>query len=71
MTWEESIDDAIATPLGPERFGRWKRMAQIIHDQHWFLPFFVSVQVYGLAENLEWEPRYDPRTRVNSMRFSQ
>lgn len=71
LTFEESIDDAIATPLGPERVRKMEHLAQIIHDEHWFLPFFVSVQVYGLAENLEWEPRYDPRTRVNSMTFSQ
>ena len=71
LTFEESIDDAIATPLGPERVRKMEHLAQKIHDEHWFLPFFVSVQVYGLAENLEWEPRYDPRTRVNSMRFTQ
>lgn len=71
MSFEESIDDAISTPLGPDRVRKMEAMAQIIHDEYWFLPFFVSVQVYGLAENLEWEPRYDPRTRVNSMRFSQ
>ena len=69
MTWEESISDAIATPLGPERARKMEEMAQIIHDQHWFMPFFVSVQVYGLAPDLNWEPRYDPRTRVNSMCF--
>lgn len=69
MTWEESISDAIATPLGPERTRKMEEMAQIIHDQHWFMPFFVSVQVYGLAPDLNWEPRYDPRTRVNSMCF--
>ncbi len=71
MTFEESITDAIETPLGPERTRKMEAMAQIIHDEYWFLPFFVSVQVYGMAENLEWEPRYDPRTRVNSMRFTQ
>ena len=69
MTFEESISDAVATPLGPERTRKMEAMAQIIHDQHWFMPFFVSVQVYGLAEDLNWEPRYDPRTRVNAMCF--
>ena len=71
LTFEESITDSIETPLGPERTRKMEAMAQIIHDEYWFLPFFVSVQVYGMAENLEWEPRYDPRTRVNSMRFTQ
>ncbi|MDE2844398.1 MAG: ABC transporter substrate-binding protein [Chloroflexota bacterium] len=71
QSFEDSIDDAISTPLGPDRVRKMEAMAQIIHDEYWFLPFFVSVQVYGMAANLEWEPRYDPRTRVNSMRFSQ
>ena len=71
LTFEESIDDAISTPLGPERVRKMEYLAQLIHDEYWFLPFFVSVQVYGMAENLDWEPRYDPRTRVNSMRFTQ
>ncbi len=71
MTFEDSINDAVATPLGPERVRKMEAMAQIIHDEYWFLPFFVSVQVYGLAENLEWTPRYDPRIRINTMRFTQ
>ncbi len=71
LTFEESITDAIETPLGPERTRKMEAMAQIIHDEYWFLPFFVSVQVYGMADNLDWEPRYDPRTRVNSMRFTE
>ncbi len=71
LTFEESITNAIETPLGPERVRKMETLAQIIHDEYWFLPFFVSVQVYGMSDNLEWEPRYDPRTRVNSMRFTQ
>ena len=71
LDFEDAINDAIATPLGPERVRKMEYMAQVIHDEYWFLPFFVSVQVYGMADNLEWEPRYDPRTRVNSMRFTQ
>ena len=71
MTFEESINDAVATPLGPERVEKMEYLAQIIHDEYWFLPFFVSVQVYGMAANLEWEPRYDPRIRINTMRFTQ
>ena len=71
MTFEESINDAVATPLGPERVEKMEYLAQVIHDEYWFLPFFVSVQVYGMAPNLEWEPRYDPRIRINTMRFTQ
>ncbi len=71
MTFQESIADAIATPSGGERQRKMEALAQIIHDEYWFLPLFVPVQVYGLASNLEWEPRYDPRIRLNTMRFSE
>ena len=71
MTFQESIADAIATPLGPERQRKMEALAQIIHEEYWFLPFFVPAKVYGLAPNLEWEPRYDTRIRLNTMRFNE
>ena len=71
MTYQDSIADAIGTPLGPDRQRKMEALAQMIHDEYWFLPFFVSVQVYALATNLEWEPRYDPRIRLNTMRFTE
>ena len=71
MTFQESIGDAIATPMGPQRTRKLEELAQIIHDEHWFLPFFVTTRVYGLAEGLEWEPRYDTRLRLNTMRFTK
>ena len=46
-------------------------LAQIIHDEHWFLPFFSTVQVYGVAENLDLEPRFDARLRLNTMSFRE
>ena len=71
MTFQESIADAVATPLGPVRQRKMEALAQTIHDEYWFLPFFVPVQVYGLAHNLDWEPRYDSRVRLNTMRFTE
>ena len=71
MTFQESIADAVATPLGPARRRKMEALAQTIHDEYWFLPFFVPVQVYGLAHNLDWEPRYDSRVRLNTMRFTE
>ncbi len=70
MTFQESIADAIATPMGSNRQRKMEELAQLIHDEYWFLPFFVSTQVYGLAPTLEWKPRYDARIRLNSMRFT-
>lgn len=71
MSFQEGIADAVRTPMGPDRRRKLEVLAQVIHDEYWFLPFFVPVQVYGLASNLEWEPRYDARIRLNTMRFSQ
>jgi hypothetical protein len=48
-----------------------EEIATLIRDEYYFIPHFQVVVVYGLAPNLEWEPRYDPRTRVNVMRFTQ
>jgi ABC-type transport system substrate-binding protein len=69
--FEEMIQEAIVTPLGPERTRKLEELGQIIHDEYWFLPMFQVVTAYGLSEDLEWTPRYDPRTPVNTMRFSQ
>ena len=71
MTFQESISDAIGTPMGPERTRKMERLAQIIHDEYWFLPFFVAAESYGLAKNLDWEPRFDSRLRLNTMSFSE
>jgi ABC-type transport system substrate-binding protein len=68
---EEKIRDANATPLGPERTRKMEEIATIIHDEYYFYPFFQNVTVYALAENLDWTARYDPRTRVNTMSFTQ
>ena len=46
-------------------------VAQKIHDVYWFIPFSSSAQVYGMASNLAWEPRYDTRLRINTMTFTQ
>ena len=46
-----------------------EELAQIAHDEYYFVPFFHIQTVYGAAKNLVWEPCYDPRIRVNTMRF--
>jgi peptide/nickel transport system substrate-binding protein len=68
---EEKINVAKSTPLGDLRRQRLEEIATLIRDEYYFIPHFQVVVVYGLAPNLEWEPRYDPRTRVNVMRFTQ
>ena len=71
MTFQESIADAIGTPSGPARTGKLEALAQTIHDEHWFLPLFAPVQIYGMSETLEWEPRHDGRLRLNTMRINR
>jgi peptide/nickel transport system substrate-binding protein len=69
--FEDKLQDAIQEPLGPERTRKLEELTTIIHDEYWFIPMFEVVTAYGLAEGLEWTPRYDPRTRINTMHFSQ
>jgi peptide/nickel transport system substrate-binding protein len=67
--FEEKINKAKATPLGPEREQLLAELAQRAHDEYWFIPFFHIQAIYGLAEDLVWTPRYDPRVRINPMYF--
>ena len=67
---QRKIDAAVATPSGPERTLKMEEIADIAHDQVYFLPFFHNQLVYGVAKNLVWEPLYAPRLRVNTMRFA-
>ena len=71
LSFEESIADAIGTPSGAARTAKLEALTQVIHDEHWFIPLFAPVQIYGLSENLEWEQRHDGRLRLNTMRFNQ
>ena len=66
---EAKIQKAQETPLGEERRVLMEELAQIAHDEYWFIPFFHVQAVYGLAVDLEWSPRYDPRIRVSTMFF--
>jgi ABC-type transport system substrate-binding protein len=66
---EKKMELAAATPLGDLRKQRLEELAQIAYDEYYFITFFHTQVVYGAAKNLDWKPRYDPRIRVNTMRF--
>jgi peptide/nickel transport system substrate-binding protein len=66
---QKKIEAANSTPLGDLRRQRLEELAQIARDEYYFIPFFHVQTVYGAAKNLDWKPRYDPRIRVNTMRF--
>ena len=69
--FQDQIEEAMATPLGDLRRERFETIANVVHNNYHFHPFFEVVTVYGMAENLQWSPRYDPRTRVNTMKFTR
>jgi ABC-type transport system substrate-binding protein len=68
---EAAIEEAAATPTGDLRRQRWEAIAQRAHDEYYHHINFQVVQIYALAENLEWEPHYAPRIRANTMYFTQ
>jgi peptide/nickel transport system substrate-binding protein len=68
---ERLMEEADPIPIGPERTAALEAIATRVHDEYYYIPHYQVTVVYGLAENLEWTPRYDPRVRVNAMRFTQ
>ncbi len=61
--------EANALPEGPERTKAMEEIADYSYEQAFFLPFFEVVYVYGLADDIEWQPYYAPRLRGNTLRF--
>ena len=68
---DEMISQANATPTGDERRQRMEAIANRVHDNFHFVPNFLVVSIYGLSEDLEWDPHYAPRIRANTMYFTQ
>jgi ABC-type transport system substrate-binding protein len=66
---QKKIDIASAAPVGPERTRLLTEVSDIAYDEVYFIPFFHNQMVYGMAKNLDWEPLYSPRLRVNTMKF--
>ena len=56
---------------GEERVRLLTELADYVHDQVlWLSPFDLPV-IYAVNPNLQWEPRFDRRIRINSMTFSE
>ena len=68
--FEDKLEVANATPSGDLRRERMEELADRVHNDFHFVPNFLVVQIYGLSEDLEWEPHYAPRIRANIMDFS-
>jgi peptide/nickel transport system substrate-binding protein len=68
---QRKIETAAATPAGPERRRLMTEIADIAYEEVYFIPLFAVQMVYGLSDDVEWEPMYAPRFRGNTMRFKQ
>jgi peptide/nickel transport system substrate-binding protein len=66
---QKKIDIASATAVGPDRTRLLTEISDIAYDEVYFIPFFHNQMVYGMSKNLDWEPLYSPRLRVNTMKF--
>ena len=62
---------ANSIPEGPERTKAMEELADFAYEEAIFLPFFEVVYVYGLADDIEWQPYYAPRLRGNTLRFTE
>ncbi len=67
--FEKMIEEANATPSGDLRRQRMEVLANRVHDEFYFVPNFLIVQIYGMSADLKWEPHYAPRLRANIMDF--
>jgi ABC-type transport system substrate-binding protein len=68
---QRKLDAANTIPEGPERTQAMIEIGNIAYEEVYFINMFEVVMVYGLSQDLEWEPYYAPRLRGNTMRFTQ
>ena len=68
---QEQAKAANAVPAGPERRKAMEAMLDIAYEEVFFIPFMQVEYVYGLSEDMEWQPYYAPRLRGNTMRFTK
>jgi len=67
---QEKLAPALSA-AGAERQAKLAELADILHDQVLFLPMFDLPVVYAIDPALNWRPRFDGRTRVQTMWFSE
>jgi len=68
---QEQAKAANAVPAGPERRKAMEAMLDIAYEEVFFIPFMQVEYVYGLSEDIEWQPYYAPRLRGNTMSFTK
>jgi peptide/nickel transport system substrate-binding protein len=66
--------DMIAEALGASGQDRQDKLAALadeLHDQVLFIPFFDLPVIYAVDAKLNWDTRFDGRVRVSTMWFSE
>jgi peptide/nickel transport system substrate-binding protein len=66
----EPLIDPAAAATGQERERLLTELADIMHEDVLVIPYWEAKLVYGIHEDLVFEPRYDRRVRLNMLRFS-
>jgi hypothetical protein len=56
--------------MGQDRVQKLSELADIMHDRVLYLMGFDLPVIYAVNPKLVWEPRFDRRVRINSMKFS-
>jgi peptide/nickel transport system substrate-binding protein len=67
---QEKIGPALSAS-GDDRQAKLAELADILHDEVLFLPMFDLPVVYAIDPALNWRPRFDGRTRAQTMWFSE
>jgi peptide/nickel transport system substrate-binding protein len=68
--FQDQIAGAMAAS-GQERQDKMEALADAVHDQVLFIPFFDLPVIYAVDPNLNWETRFDGRVRASTMWFSE
>jgi ABC-type transport system substrate-binding protein len=66
--WQERIPGAL-TAVGEERRLLMEELATKYHEEVMDIGFFDIPIVWGMSQDLVWEPRFDSKIRSNTMSF--
>jgi ABC-type transport system substrate-binding protein len=67
--FQDQIAEAMAAS-GQERQDKMEALADAVHDQVLFIPFFDLPVIYAVDPKLNWSTRFDGRVRASTMWFS-
>jgi peptide/nickel transport system substrate-binding protein len=68
--FQDQIAEAMAA-AGQERQDKMEALADAVHDQVLFIPFFDLPVIYAVDPKLNWTTRFDGRVRASTMWFSE